>query len=230
MAENRRPSPSLTDGTGFWLGQAAVLAALGGSSIGIAIAEYHPPWKTAWFIAGAVVCGLGCLSVLWALVLYVAHKVAGDHWCPDPGAHTASRRSPAETALATLNAVLPAPPGWLRPALREMNGDLRQAAAGIERTLNDDSYRGVQYEFNLLGHWEANRERLAGLAGRGDLYDDLREAYAHIERIRRIVSGSPMEPGAAEPATPDNLDAALTAIRKAETAVGTELSELDKHP
>jgi hypothetical protein len=209
---------------------AGVLAALGGSGIGIAITEYHPPWKSAWFIAGAVVCGLGCLSVLWALVLYVAHRVAGDHWCPDPEAHTAPPRQRAGAVLNALKSIPPAPPGWLRPALREMNGDLRQAATGIERALNDDSYRAVEYEFNLGSHWEVNRERLAGLSGRGDLYDDLREAYAHIERIRRIISGSPTEPGAAAPAAPDNLDAALTAIRKAETAVGEELSELDKHP
>ena len=226
MAEDRRPTPSLTDRTGFWLALAAVLAAFGGSGIGLAVAEYHPPWKSVWFIVGAVVCGLGCLSVLWALVLYVAHKVAGDHWCPDPRAHAVARPTRPGAILAALKAVPPAPPGWLRPALREMNGDLRQAAAAIQMTLNDNSYGGVQYEFNLGARWEANRERLAGLVDRGDLYDDLRDAYAQIERMRGIVSGSPTEPGATAPLPPHNLGAALAAIRKAETVVSAALSKL----
>ena len=48
-----------------------MLAALGGVGISIAVTEYHPPWASAWFITGIVLCGLACLSALWALVLHV---------------------------------------------------------------------------------------------------------------------------------------------------------------
>lgn len=70
---------SLPDPTGFWLALAAVPAAVGGVCITIAVTEYHPPWTSAWFIAGAVACGLGCMSALLALVLYLAPKEPGDH-------------------------------------------------------------------------------------------------------------------------------------------------------
>jgi hypothetical protein len=63
-----------------------------------------------------------------------------------------------------------------------------------------------------------------------DGHGDLRKAYAHSERIRRIVSRSPMEDGAAVPVRPKNLNAALAAMRKAEAAVGKELSGLDTRP
>lgn len=71
-----KPSPSLTDRAGFWLALAAVLVTLGGSGIGIAIPEYHPPWTSAWFITGVVLCGLASLSALWALVLHAAQAVS----------------------------------------------------------------------------------------------------------------------------------------------------------
>lgn len=238
-----RPTASLTDRTGFWLAFAAVLAALGGVGFGISVTEYHPPWTSAWFIAGAVFCGLGCLAALWALVLYAGHKVAGARWCPDPQAHAARADQSAPgrhmgsetiprrpTSAAILAAAAATSRGemarWLRPVLREMTGDLRQAAAAIERALADDSYKGVEYEFSLGERWEKNRERLAGLPDRADLYDSLRDAYSHIGRLRRIIQGSPMHPGVEAPTLNDDLDAALRAIRKAEAEVNTELSEL----
>lgn len=75
--------PSLTDRAGFWLAMSAALVTVGGVGIAIAIAEYRRPWTSAWFITGAVVCALGCLSVLWALVLYLARKVADGRYQAD---------------------------------------------------------------------------------------------------------------------------------------------------
>jgi MFS family permease len=93
VTQDTRNSLGLTDRTGFWLAMAAVLAALGSVAIVIATTEYHKPWTSAWFITGAVACGLGCVSALWALVLYVAHGLAEDHWCPNPQAHIYIERS-----------------------------------------------------------------------------------------------------------------------------------------
>jgi hypothetical protein len=54
----------------------------------------------------------------------------------------------------------------------------------------------------------------------GDLYYSLREAFAHIARIHRIVSESPSEPEpGAKPDAGHDLAGALKAIRNAETAV-----------
>ena len=232
MKESR---PGLPDGCGFWLGTAAFFAALGAIGITIAVTEYHPPWPSAWFIAGAVVCALGCVAAIWALVLYLAHKEAGRHWCLDPRAHApeAQQREPASrpqgARAARAGAILRAADAvgrgelarWLRPVLREINGDLRQAAAGLEKAHRDRSYSGVRHEFDLSQTWEGDRQRLAALEGRGDLYDTLRDAYVGIARMHRIAS----RPGTA-PTEAQDLPGALEVIRKAEVAVGKELAEL----
>ncbi len=231
----RKDQPGLPDGCGFWPSTAGFLAVLGATGMTIAVTEYHPPWPSAWFIAGAVLCALGAVAAIWAVVLYMAHREAGRHWCPDPHAHApeAERRGPATrpqgaavpSAKAILRVANASSRGelarWLRPALREINGDLHQAAAGIERAHWDRSYSGVRHEFDLGQTWEDNRQRLAALEGRGDLYDTLRDAYAGIARMYRIASF----PGPA-PSQAHDLSGALEAIRKAEVAVGKELAEL----
>jgi hypothetical protein len=107
------------------------------------------------------------------------------------------------------------------PVLREINGDLHQAAAGIEKAHRDRSYSGVRHEFDLGQTWEANPQRLAAVEGRGDLYDILRDAYAGIARMHRIASFPAPAPNHA-----DDLSRALKARCKAEVAVGKELAEL----
>lgn len=84
---DRSTGPDLPDGPGFWLAMAGVSAALGVGGITVAITEYHPPWTSAWFIAGAAMSTLGCAFAFWSLVLYLARKQAAGHWCPDPQAH-----------------------------------------------------------------------------------------------------------------------------------------------
>jgi hypothetical protein len=231
----REPGPGLPDGCGFWLGTAAFFVALGAIGITIAVTEYHPPWPAAWFIAGSVICALGCVAAIWALVLYLAHREAERHWCPDSRAHVpeTQQREPATqpqgATTARARAILRAADAvsrgdlarWLRPVLREINGDLRQAAAGIEKACREGSYRDVRHEFNLGQTWEDNRQRLAALEGRGDLYDTIRDAYAGIARMHRIAARSRIAPTEAQ-----DLGGALEAIRNAESAVGKELAEL----
>lgn len=224
MAQDARNSLGPTDRTGFWLAMAAVLAALGSVAVVIAITEYHKPWTSAWFVTGAVACGLGCVSALWALVLYVAHRLAGDHWCPNPQGHIYIGRSRGAAMESGDHAELV---GWLLPVLRQINGDLRRAAAGIEDALSTGSYVGLLHEFRL-GAWEVNQDRLAALEGHGDLFDSLQEAYRHVARIRRILIGTPQAPGPAKPRTTDDLGPALVTIRRAEAAVTRELSDLDE--
>jgi hypothetical protein len=165
------------DGCGFWLAVAGVLAILGAAGITIAITEYQPPWPSAWFIVGMVVCALGVVAVIWALVLYLAHQEAGNHWCPKPTAHTqrSAQREPAwrpRAATPAKTKAIPSPSAavdrgdlihWLLPLLREISGDLRQAAAGIEKAIRERSYSGVRYEFDLGRNWDDNRQRLGAL-------------------------------------------------------------------
>jgi hypothetical protein len=231
----RDSRPGLTDGCGFWIAAAGVFAVLGAVGITIAITEYNPPWPSAWFIAGAVMCTLGVTAVVWALVLYLAHREAERHWCPKPTAHTeraawrkpATRPQAATTARAKAIVSASGAVGredlvsWLLPLLREINGDLRQAAAGIEKANRQHSYSGVRHEFDLGRTWDDNRHRLAALEGQGDLYDMVRAAYASIARLRRIASFTALGPTQAH-----DLPGALETIRTAEIAVGKELADL----
>jgi hypothetical protein len=102
-----------------------------------------------------------------------------------------------------------------------MNGDLRQATAAIEKARDENSYLDVKREFETGDLWEANSEGIAGLTGRGNLYDSLRDAYSHIVRLNGIVSGP-----AITPMPSHGLTTALTSIRNAQTAVNNELVEL----
>lgn len=225
---------SPADGCGFWLGTAAVFTTLGAIGITIAVSEYHPPWPSAWFIAGSVVSALGCVTAIWALALHLAYKEAGRRWYPDLrygpeaiqlGSATRLQGATTSTAKAILRTGDTVGPEelarWLRPVLREINGDLRQAAAGIEKARRDRSYSTVRHEFDLGQIWQDNRQRLAALEGRGNLYDTLRDAYAGIARMHRIVS----RPGIGS-IDPHELAGVLEAIRKAEGVVVKELAEL----
>lgn len=85
---------NLRDASNFWL----TLAALPGGATAIAITtattEYHPPWTTAWFIAGLAAFALTCGLAAWALALYLAHNHADQHACPDAAAHVAKSGQP----------------------------------------------------------------------------------------------------------------------------------------
>ena len=209
---------------------------MGTVGIAIAIAEYHPPWSSAWFIAGAVLCLLGVAATIWAMVLYLARQEAGRHWYdqlaipaewpaqPEP----AARPQAATGAMAM--AIVSAPGAnaprdlarWLLPALREINGDLRQAAAGIEKAGRERSYSRVRHEFDVGRTWADNRQQFAGLEGQGELYDRIRDAYASIARLHGIASCTALGPTVSQ-----DLLGALEAIRAAESAVRKELAELE---
>lgn len=225
MVERARTDPGLTDRSGFWLAMAGVLVTLGAAATAIATAEYHKPWTSGWFVAGVMTCAPGCLSASWALIFYLANRLAGDRWCPNPQVHVRVERSDSAATEPVIQAELV---GWLIPVLRHINGDLRRAAAGVEDALNSGSYLdlGPLDEFRLRT-WEATQDKLAGLEGRGDLFDDLQEADRRVARLRRILLGTPRTPGPTKPRAGDDLGSTLGAICKAEAAVARELLELE---
>jgi hypothetical protein len=163
----------------------------------VTLAEYRPPWPSAWFIAGATVAALGCLCAARVMLLHVVHIT--------PFASIARRKVSK----------------WLRPVLRDMSGDLRQAADAIVRAMNDGNFSNVRHDFNLGENWENSRHRLVMLKDQGDLYDALRDAYACIASMRRIARRPGLQSAASH-----NLPRALETIHKAETAVIRELAKL----
>ena len=248
---------NLRDSSGFWITLAALPLAIAAIAITIAITEYHPPWKSEWFIVGVATGVLGCALGLWSLVLYLAHNHAEQHACPDPAKHAVNSAPQAGAVQAPSAAPSPAPSqrailaavrarsrseriAWLRPLFREIAGDLRQAAAGINRVMDPPfglDFDSVTSEFNVSGAWARGRERLAGDESLGDLYDSCRDAYGCIERIRLIALGqdraSPRRSGVEAPnmsRTVEDLRAAQVAIEKALIAVQEHLSELDQKP
>jgi hypothetical protein len=118
---------SLTDRTGFWLALSGVLAVLGGISITIAITEYHRPWTSAWFIVGMATCGLGCVSALWALMLYLAHEMADRRYQADRQKFMADNFSVQQEALIKIKDLIS---NISEELLNFRNGQQAAAASG----------------------------------------------------------------------------------------------------
>jgi hypothetical protein len=223
---------SLTDKVSFWLLLAGALIVLGGIAISIAGSEYRPPWTSAWFITGVVLCGLGFLSVLWAVALYFARKVAEMRWRPDacanvigPEESAVMEGSPSRVPGIGIDAAAGGPTergARLRSVLRETRADLLQAAEAISKAQADDSYATVEYEFDVTERWWVNLQELAGMANEAP-YTSVRNAYTHIARIRRIIWGSSTRLGATRPQPTHDLDKALKTIREAEAVLTEEL-------
>ncbi len=226
---------SLRERTGFWLSLGGILVVVGAAATAIAVTEYHPPWSSAWFIAGVTIGALRCLSAVWALAIYLARKMMHHYLCPDPRAHSArgrqslgsaTRGSSITSAGAGAGAESAGEARWgahLRSVLREVSADLRQAAAAIEKALEDNSYARTGDQLKVGERLRENLPVLAGLTN-GDPYDGVRSAYAHIDRIRQIIQGSPAKPGAARPYPSHDLAVALRAVLSAEAAVNEELA------
>lgn len=87
----------LHDSAVFWVALAAAVAVIGGILMGAGVArtqQGHDLWSSGWFIAGVAVTGMGVLMLLYALVLFLAHRHAEGHMCPDPDAHRAGSDRP----------------------------------------------------------------------------------------------------------------------------------------
>jgi len=217
--------PSLQDRCGFWLGLAAFFAAIGAAGVTVAITKYVTPWTSAWFIFGAVMAMLGFVCVWWSLVLYVAHKHAEKHWCPDPRAHEVNMKERAIGLEKTFSeSGHTVDNDWLRALLRQINGDLREVSTWIGEAQKDGILRPGVSEFPTGEIWVENNRRLAELPGRGWLYDILRDAYGHIARIGQLIPPQGSWPIKVKPE--HDLPAALKAISAAQTSVGKQLIEL----
>jgi hypothetical protein len=221
----------------FWLALAAVLAGVGAVPAGIAAAAtsaiHTSPWSSMWFKAGIAGELLAVGASIWSLILYVAHNHAEKHWCPDPSAHVLpSQVKHASEPVASVSEIKPRTDfsrkdEKIRSVLRAIRFDIRDSVMRVENTIETGRYWPTTGNdggplFNRT--WKKNREQLSGLAGMGDLYDTLYEAYAHVERINafhfpRVIQGRAVKAN-------DRLGEALTVLRKAEQELSAKLLDL----
>jgi hypothetical protein len=233
--------PTLRDRTGFWLGLAGVLAAIGAVPVGIGIGAttvspaHKSLWSSPWFDMGIAAVLLAVAFCGWSLILYVAHSHAEKHWCPDLSAHVLPspvQPSPEGKTMAQVSEIRPRSPAIREPektrsVLRSLRLEISDSLRRVERAVKTGRYwRMSGMEGGPLPNrvWKKNQEQLSGLAGMGDLYDSLYEAYQHVERINgyhfaRVVRGHLVKDD-------DRLGEALTALRNADDQLRHKLLDL----
>lgn len=240
--------PTLRDNTGFWLALAGVLAVVGGIPAGIGAAAtsaiHASLWSSAWFDLGIAIVLFAIAFSVWSLILFIAHSHAEKHWCPDPSAHVLSsqvhrrREFIVPESEISHEPLAPVPAigaradqardiEKMRSVLRSLRFDIRDSIQRIDNTINTGRYWASAGNDGGPLHnktWKKNRDQLAGLAGMGDVYDSLYEAFAHIERINgfhfaRVVRARAVKPG-------DRLDAALASLKIAEKELSAKLLAL----
>ena len=204
----------------FWVGAAAVVAAIGSVPIFIGIAEAGQN-RSDLLADRAVLSGLAmeafaAILLWWAITLYLAHGHALRHECPDPSAHRLAADSTPSAARAQLRSVL-----W---QLRE---EVRAAIALLGRVSSTGRFWGLSAGHLEDAAWRKNRAQLGATPAMTELHDSLSEAFDHISRIKPLVFPRWAAGGMAKPG--DNIDGALTSLRGAESKLDAMLRTLD-HP
>jgi hypothetical protein len=233
-------APTLQDGTAFWLGLGALLAVVGGIPVAVTPAtlpQHRSPWSSGWFDVGVVfvLLGLGC--ALWALVLYIAHRHAADHWCPDRQAHDRGAPRPAllpvpaqaEDAIhAQPPASVPAIGRDFRVALHEVRQEVHASLTLFERMTSENRWWNLREGYPKQAKWKRYRGILE-LRAPGPLFRDLMDAYDAIAYVsqqgtQRLVFTTP------GPRPSDRLPEAIAAIKKAEARLDAAIDGLPAVP
>ena len=233
-------APTLQDRTTFWLGLGALLAVVGGVFIAITPAtlpQHHSLWSSGWFDVGVVfvVLGLGC--ALWALVLYIAHRQAAAHWCPDRRAHDGGTGQPALLPVpaqaehanhALPPASVPTIGPELRVALHEVRQEVRASLTLFERMRSENRWWNLREGYPKQVKWKRYRGILE-LQAPGPLFRDLVDAYEAIAYVsqqgtQRLVFTTP------PPRPSDRLPEAIAAIKKAEVRLDAAIDSLPAVP
>lgn len=90
----------LFDSSQFWVLIGGAVSVIGGIFLGVGVARTpagHSLWSSGWFIGGIAAIVVGVLCLTWSLILYLAHRHAESHMCPDPDAHKAVSASPSSS-------------------------------------------------------------------------------------------------------------------------------------
>jgi hypothetical protein len=124
--------------------------------------------------------------------------------------------------------------GWLRPVLRRMEADLREALASLEKAEENEKRFHIVWASRWVfppsaGEvgtptdriWQEHRKRFARLHDRLDLYDSLQIAYSHIARMHSLMSQHRYLPLSKREFTET-----FAVLRNAEAVISKELDEL----
>lgn len=188
---------------------------IGGVVLAVAQGSKHPG---SWIGIGLGAVVLGASMVVWALVLFLAHRHAEKHWCPDPEAHVPLPKGTPPPVDSPL----------LLSVLRQLRGDVRDAIVRLGRANETGKYGRLSDPVFRDKAWKHNRDQLSGLPGTTLLLDALEDAFAHINRINgfmfaRNLSGGTIRPG-------DDLEGALMALRLAEERLDERLGDASHVP
>jgi hypothetical protein len=182
-----------------------------------------------------VLLGLGC--ALWALVLYIAHRHAAAHWCPDRHAHDRDATQPAflpvpaqaESANhAQPPASVPTIGPELRVALHEVRQEVHASLTLFERMRSENRWWNIREGYPKQSKWKKYREILE-LRAPGPLFRDLVDAYEAIAYVSQ--QGTQRLVFATRPPRPsDRLPEAIVAIKKAEVRLDAAIDGLQAVP
>lgn len=209
----------------FWLALAGVVMVLGGILVGagVVLAVAQPAkdvWGNGWFRVGIAVMVLGAVMVWWAFTLYVAHRHAEGHMCPDPEAH----RLPQGGAAATKGAG----PEVLS-VLRQLRGELKDAIPKMERSLTGEKFWPAGTEGDLAEKgWRKNRDQLRGMSGMNPLWDRLEDAFGHLKGINKLRANRVFKGYRRQLGDDARLRGAIASTETAITELEAKIANLDQ--
>jgi hypothetical protein len=206
----------------FWVALAGVVLVVGGIFVSLGATQVAASpgahlWANRWFVIGICVMGLGVLALWWALTLYMAHRHAEGHFCPDPEAHRLPKTGPA-ALRGTGPEVL--------SFLRKLRTDLRDATGKIQRSKLTGKFWSAGPEGNLPEKtWQKNAEQLQGMSGMNPLWNALEDAFAQVHRIQKLRTSRVF--GGYRVHQEDDLDGALGSVDRAITQLEAKIASLD---
>jgi hypothetical protein len=209
----------LFDSSIFWATLAAAFIAVGAFFAGPFIDKSGNLWSHTPFIIGAVLLGVGVLSVARALILFESHRhveyhLKGIEVCPDPEAHR----------LSHLEAVT-APSTKTLSIFRQLRAELGDDDMKIQEAMKThkfwDTSKGKRLREEI---WHENKPRLQETPGLGAMYASLDKAYREIGRLNGVNKAR--LPNRVKPE--DNLGGAQSDVAQALRQLDERIATLDE--
>jgi hypothetical protein len=200
----------------FWVTSGGVVAVIGGVLVSVGVTQVGPNgdvWGNEWFRIGIGAVVVGALAVWWALTLYLAHRQAEMHACPDPQAH--------KLAKPGLDPSTP----QVRSVLRQLRSELKEAYRLLDMSLHDGRYWAWTSGTLQVTTWKGNRTNLMRIAGMNAVWDALEDAYGCLDQVvrwrsRQVFGRTPVKEG-------DDLRGAVASVAKAIEELDAKLRVLD---
>jgi hypothetical protein len=145
------PKSPLHERASFWVAFAGIPLVIGGICIAIGVDQVGAKpkadlWQNAWFLGGVSGVALGILFAWWGLTLFVAHRHAENHWCPDPQAHPSN--IPARVVPTTRQAPLQPRYEQREPYLHRLEDMLMsEHHIGIHNPTENQTATGVRLQW-----------------------------------------------------------------------------------